>query len=106
MVANHTIAPKLLAEWLADNSIFVYVSSLRSLAKTINAVETGNNKTLIQPSMQVTPRKAWFILRDRQVEQAIAPYKFSTLATWQVQCPQNKGGKEFKAKSLNLKFSS
>lgn len=106
MVVNHSIVPKLLAEWLADNSIFVYVNSLRSLAKTINAVETGNNKTLIQPSMQVTPRRAWFILRDRQVEQAVAPYKFSAPATQQVQDPQNKGSKEFKAKSLNLKFSS
>lgn len=100
MVANHSIVPKLLAEWLAENSIFVCVSSLRSLAQTINAVETGNNKILIQPSMQVTSRKTWCILRDRQVEQAVAPYKFSTPATWQVQCPQNKGCKKFE----NLKL--
>lgn len=95
MVANCSIFPKLLAEWLPDNGIFVCVSSLRSLAKTINAVETGNNKTLIQLSMQVTQRKAWCVLRDKQVEQAVAPYKLSTPATWEVQCPQNEECKEF-----------
>lgn len=81
MVENHSIVPKLLAESLADNSIFVCVSSLRNLAKIINAVQTGDNKTLIQPSMHVTPGKAWCIQRDGQVEQAVAPYKFSTPAT-------------------------
>lgn len=53
--------------------------------------------------MWVAQRKAWCILGEKQGEQAVAPYKLATPATWQVQCPQNEGCKEFENLNLPMK---